>query len=337
MRRSRGRALDRARRPHVARSARGPGRLRVRDRARRGAVGRELAAYGGPHYGFLAARSDYVRRMPGRIVGETVDLDGRRAFVLTLQTREQHIRPRRRRRTSRPTRRCSRWRAWPTLSWLGREGLREVGDTCLALAHYTRERVPLESAFEASSFKEVAFRTPVPAREVIRRARTRRQPRLRARARLRGHGRRPARRADREEERRGRRSARERARGRVRVSADPPLRFVCFLTLDARHCKRQECVRRRPQVTARPPTTPGTASGPGARRRSSSSARAREGARVVRRAPTYRSRSCPIPSPLDAAKAARARGARRSSGTSPRSPTGRSASTRASTRSARAR
>jgi glycine dehydrogenase subunit 1 len=49
-------------------------------------------SYGGPHYGFLAARSDYVRRMPGRIVGETVDVDGRRAFVLTLQTREQHIR-----------------------------------------------------------------------------------------------------------------------------------------------------------------------------------------------------------------------------------------------------
>src|SRR3989475_10871143 len=49
-------------------------------------------SYGGPHYGFIAARSDYVRRMPGRIVGETTDVDGRRAYVLTLQTREQHIR-----------------------------------------------------------------------------------------------------------------------------------------------------------------------------------------------------------------------------------------------------
>src|SRR5215211_710888 len=49
-------------------------------------------AYGGPHYGFLAARSEYVRRMPGRIVGETTDVDGRRGYVLTLQTREQHIR-----------------------------------------------------------------------------------------------------------------------------------------------------------------------------------------------------------------------------------------------------
>ena len=49
-------------------------------------------SYGGPHYGFIAARSEYIRRMPGRIVGETVDAAGERGYVLTLQTREQHIR-----------------------------------------------------------------------------------------------------------------------------------------------------------------------------------------------------------------------------------------------------
>ena len=49
-------------------------------------------SYGGPHYGFLAAREPYVRRLPGRIVGETVDAAGDRGYVLTLQTREQHIR-----------------------------------------------------------------------------------------------------------------------------------------------------------------------------------------------------------------------------------------------------
>ena len=49
-------------------------------------------SYGGPHYGFLAARMDYARQLPGRIVGETVDRHGERAYVLTLQTREQHIR-----------------------------------------------------------------------------------------------------------------------------------------------------------------------------------------------------------------------------------------------------
>jgi glycine dehydrogenase subunit 1 len=49
-------------------------------------------SYGGPHYGFLAARSEFIRRMPGRIVGETTDAAGNRGYVLTLQTREQHIR-----------------------------------------------------------------------------------------------------------------------------------------------------------------------------------------------------------------------------------------------------
>jgi glycine dehydrogenase subunit 1 len=130
-------------------------------------------SYGGPHYGFLAAKSEFMRRMPGRIVGETVDLDDRRAFVLTLQTREQHIR--REKATSNITTNQTllALAGLATLSWLGPEGLREVGEECLALAHYARERVPLEPAFEAQSFKEVAFRTPIPAREVVRRARER--------------------------------------------------------------------------------------------------------------------------------------------------------------------
>ena len=128
-------------------------------------------SYGGPHYGFLAARSEFIRRMPGRIVGETTDLEGRRGFVLTLQTREQHIR--REKATSNMTTNQTLLALGGliTLCWLGPEGLRELGETCTALAAYAKERVPLPAAFDRPTFKEVAFRTPLPARDVVTRAR----------------------------------------------------------------------------------------------------------------------------------------------------------------------
>ncbi len=130
-------------------------------------------SYGGPHYGFLAARNEFIRRMPGRIVGETTDLAGERGFVLTLQTREQHIR--REKATSNMTTNQTLLALGGliTLCWLGPEGLRELGETCASLTAYAVEQLPLEPVFDRHVFKEVAMRTPIPAREVVRRARER--------------------------------------------------------------------------------------------------------------------------------------------------------------------
>jgi glycine dehydrogenase subunit 1 len=128
-------------------------------------------SYGGPHYGFLASRMEFIRRLPGRIVGQTTDLNGERGFVLTLQTREQHIR--REKATSNMTTNQTLLAlgGLVTLAWLGPQGLRELGETCMALAGYARERIALPVAFEQPFFKEIAFRTPLPAREVVKAAR----------------------------------------------------------------------------------------------------------------------------------------------------------------------
>ncbi|MBV8562794.1 MAG: aminomethyl-transferring glycine dehydrogenase subunit GcvPA, partial [Actinobacteria bacterium] len=69
-----------------------PGRYGAAIALGEGQAAGNFPSYGGPHYGFLAARQEFIRRMPGRIVGETVDAAGERGYVLTLQTREQHIR-----------------------------------------------------------------------------------------------------------------------------------------------------------------------------------------------------------------------------------------------------
>ena len=129
-------------------------------------------SYGGPHYGFLAARSDFIRRMPGRIVGETTDAEGNRGYVLTLQTREQHIR--REKATSNITTNQTllALAGLVYVSWLGPEGLREVGETCMALAQHARQRLGLEPAFpDRASFKEFAVRLGRPAAEAVRAAR----------------------------------------------------------------------------------------------------------------------------------------------------------------------
>jgi len=129
-------------------------------------------SYGGPHYGFVAARSELIRRMPGRIVGETTDLRGERGYVLTLQTREQHIR--REKATSNITTNQTllALAGLVHLSWLGPQGLREQGETCMALAEYAKDRLGLPPVFpDRTTFKEFAVRVGRSAKEVIREAR----------------------------------------------------------------------------------------------------------------------------------------------------------------------
>ncbi|HEY7399101.1 MAG TPA: aminomethyl-transferring glycine dehydrogenase subunit GcvPA [Gaiellaceae bacterium] len=132
-------------------------------------------SYGGPHYGFLASHTDLVRRLPGRIVGETVDVEGERGFVLTLQTREQHIR--REKATSNITTNQTllALAGLVHLSLLGPQGLRELGEACLALAGYAKARLVdagLELAFpDRHTFKEFVVRTGRDAREALQAAR----------------------------------------------------------------------------------------------------------------------------------------------------------------------
>jgi glycine dehydrogenase subunit 1 len=95
--------------------------------------------FGGPSFGFFAAREEYLRRMPGRIAGETTDIDGRRGFVLTLQTREQHIRREKATSNICTAQALNALAGVVYLSWLGRRGIVELGELLLARTHYARE------------------------------------------------------------------------------------------------------------------------------------------------------------------------------------------------------
>jgi glycine dehydrogenase subunit 1 len=95
--------------------------------------------FGGPSFGFFAAREPYLRRMPGRIAGETRDVDGRRGFVLTLQTREQHIRREKATSNICTSQALNALAGVVYLAWLGRQGLVELDGLLLKRTHYARE------------------------------------------------------------------------------------------------------------------------------------------------------------------------------------------------------
>jgi glycine dehydrogenase subunit 1 len=127
--------------------------------------------YGGPYVGFMVVKDALKRYMPGRLVGETVDVDGRRAYVLTLATREQHIR-----RGKATSNICTNEAlialgANMYLSLMGKEGLREVGEQCLHKAAYLRAQLTkiasLTLPFSGPVYNEFVVRTPFAADEIL--------------------------------------------------------------------------------------------------------------------------------------------------------------------------
>jgi glycine dehydrogenase subunit 1 len=129
--------------------------------------------FGGPSFGLFAAREEYLRRMPGRIAGETRDVDGRRGFVLTLQTREQHIRRERATSNICTAQALNALAGVVYLSWLGREGLVELAELLLARTHYARESLAaidgVDKLHEQPVVREFALRLDADVAAVRRR------------------------------------------------------------------------------------------------------------------------------------------------------------------------
>ncbi len=132
------------------------------------------ASFGGPFLGFFACKSALLRRMPGRIAGQTVDKDGKRGFVLTLQTREQHIR-----REKATSNICTNQgllalRATIHMALLGRQGMREVAELCVQKAHHAARvatAIPgYRLAYEGPFFREFVLECPVEAWQVAKEA-----------------------------------------------------------------------------------------------------------------------------------------------------------------------
>jgi glycine dehydrogenase subunit 1 len=127
--------------------------------------------FGGPSFGFFCGTEELIRRMPGRIAGETDDADGRRGFVLALQTREQHIRREKATNNICTAQALNALAAMVHLAWLGREGFRELGELLVQRTAYARRRLAavdgVELLHEAPVVREFAIRLDAPVEPVL--------------------------------------------------------------------------------------------------------------------------------------------------------------------------
>jgi glycine dehydrogenase subunit 1 len=129
--------------------------------------------FGGPSFGFFAAREEHIRRMPGRIAGETTDVDGRRGFVLTLQAREQHIRREKATSNICTSQQLNALAGVIYLSWLGRRGIVELGELMAQRTAHARERLAavegVRPLHDQPVVREFGVRLDAPVKAVLRR------------------------------------------------------------------------------------------------------------------------------------------------------------------------